>query len=328
MKEFAYVRATGAAAAIEAAAASAAPRSVRYMAGGTNLVDLMRVGVERPDLVVDITRLPLAGIEELPGGGLRIGALARNAHVARDARVRGRYPLLARAIEQGASPQLRSMATVGGNLLQRTRCPYFYDSAAACNKRRPGSGCDAIGGLNRTHAILGASDACIAVHPSDMCVALAALDATVVIQGPGGAARTVPLTDFHRLPGGTPHVETVLEPGELVVAVDLPPAPPWRASYVKVRERASFAFALVSVAALVHVDGGRITRARLALGGVAAKPWRAYECEEVLTGAVPDAATFRRAAMEAMAGARPTRNNAFKVELAERLIQRTLGELT
>ncbi|MEU7856988.1 xanthine dehydrogenase family protein subunit M [Nonomuraea sp. NPDC049141] len=322
MKEFSYVRAATISDAIDQAAGSA-----RYLAGGTNLMDLMREEVERPERLVDITRLPLAGIEDLPGGGLRLGALARNSQVAHDDRVRRGYPLLAKAILNGASPQLRNKATVGGNLLQRTRCGYFYDAAAACNKRAPGTGCDALDGFNRTHAVLGSSESCIAVHPSDMCVALAALDAVVNVQGPGGVRRAVPLTDFHRLPGRTPDVETELRDGELITSVDLPPGRPGQAAYVKVRDRASYAFALVSVAVLLRVEEGRTAAVRIALGGVAHKPWRAYSAEKLLTGAVAEAPAFRLAAEEAVAEARPRRHNGFKVELAERLIRRTLTEL-
>ncbi|GAA3587417.1 xanthine dehydrogenase family protein subunit M [Nonomuraea rosea] len=323
MREYAYVRANDVAEAI--GLASEGP--VAYLAGGTNLFDLMREEVERPERVVDISRLPLSAIEELPDGGLRLGALARNAHVAADDRVRRRYPVLARALLNGASPQLRNRATVGGNLLQRTRCRYFYDLGAACNKRTPGAGCDAIGGFDRGHAILGASESCVAVHPSDMCVALAALDATVNLTGPDGD-RNVPVSDFHLLPGETPQVETALRKGELVTSVDLPPWPPVRGAYVKVRDRASYAFALVSVAVLLQVEGGRIAVARIALGGVAHKPWRAYGAEELLTGAAADEPVFGAAAAEAVAEARPLRHNAFKTELARRLIRRTLGELS
>ena len=324
MRPFAYTRATSPAEAIDAATGAA---SVRYLAGGTNLVDLLRAGVERPERVVDVTRLPLAAIEEREGGGLRIGATARNSHVANDRRVQERYPLLARAILNGASPQLRNMATVGGNLMQRTRCPYFYDLAAACNKREPGAGCGALDGYNRTHAILGTSTSCIAVHPSDMCVALAALDAVVHVEGGGGARRAIPIVDFHRLPGQTPHIETELESGELITAIDLPPAPAGRSTYLKVRDRASFAFALVSVGALLGVEEGRIASARVALGGVAHKPWRARAAEDLLIGAPADEATFRRVAERALDGAHPRRHNAFKVELATRLIFRALADL-
>ncbi|MEV0384932.1 xanthine dehydrogenase family protein subunit M [Nonomuraea sp. NPDC050643] len=323
MREFGYVRAATVAEAIGLAAEG----PVAYLAGGTNLVDLMREEVERPRRVVDISRLPLSAVEDLPDGGLRLGALARNAHVAADDRVRRRYPVLARALLRGASPQLRNRATVGGNLLQRTRCRYFYDLGAACNKRAPGTGCEAIGGFDRGHAILGASESCVAVHPSDMCVALAALDATVNLTGPEGD-RSVPVSDLHLLPGDTPQVETVLRSGELVTSVDLPPWPPARGAYVKVRDRASYAFALVSVAVLVQVHEGTITLARIALGGVAPKPWRAYAAEELLTGAAADERTFGAAAEEAVVGARPLRHNGFKAELARRLIRRTLVKLS
>ncbi|MEV0143856.1 MULTISPECIES: xanthine dehydrogenase family protein subunit M [unclassified Nonomuraea] len=321
MREFAYLRAADVAEAVELAGPQA-----RYLAGGTNLFDLMREEVERPERVVDISRLPLSAIEDLPDGGLRLGALARNARVAADDRVRRRYPVLARALLKGASPQLRNRATVGGNLLQRTRCRYFYDLAAACNKRQPGAGCDALGGFDRAHAILGASPSCVAVHPSDMCVALAALDATVNLTGPDGE-RSVPVTDFHLLPGETPHVETVIRSGELVTSVDLPPEQPWHGDYVKVRDRASYAFALVSLAVLLHVEHGRTVAARVALGGVAHKPWRAYAAEEQLTGAAADEAAFDRAAEATVAEARPLHHNAFKAELARRLVRRTLVEL-
>ena len=321
MRNFVYVRA----AEVAEAVGLAGPRT-RYLAGGTNLVDLMREEVETPERVVDISRLPLSGIEELPGGGLRLGALAGNAQVAADDRVRLRYPVLARALLNGASPQLRNRATVGGNLLQRTRCRYFYDITAACNKRTPGAGCDALSGFHRTHAVLGASQSCVAVHPSDMCVALAALDATVNLTGPAGE-RSVPITEFHLTPGDTPHIETVLRDGELVTSVDLPPWPPVRGAYVKVRDRASYAFALASVAVLLHVEAGEITLARIALGGVATKPWRAYAAEELLVGAAANGAAFDRAAELAVAGAEPLEQNVFKVELARRLVRRTLGEL-
>ncbi|MEU1726632.1 FAD binding domain-containing protein [Actinomadura sp. ATCC 39365] len=331
MREFAYLRAAGVAEAVAMMAAmmAATPPDggpARYLAGGTNLVDLMREEVERPGRIVDISRLPLSAVEDLPGGGLRLGALAGNTKVAADLRVRRRYPVLARAILAGASPQLRNRATVGGNLLQRTRCRYFYDTAAACNKRAPGAGCDALDGFNRAHAVLGASPSCVAVHPSDMCVALAALDATVNLTGPKGT-RSVPFTGFHVLPGLTPQVETVLRDGELVTSVDLPPAPPGRGAYAKVRDRAGFAFALVSTAVLLHVEDGRIVFARVALGGVAHKPWRAHAAEDLLTGAVPDASAFARAAGVALAEARPLRHNAFKPVLAARLLRHTLTEL-
>ena len=259
----------------------------RFLAGGTNLIDLMREGIERPGAIVDITRLPLAGIDELPDGGVRIGAMVRNSHLAADRTIRERYPLLSQAILHGASAQLRNMATTGGNLMQRTRCYYFYDGAARCNKREPGSGCDAMDGFNRIHAILGASPHCIATHPSDMCVALAALDATVNLAGPSGT-RTLAFTDFHRLPGETPDIDTNLQAGELIMSIDLPgPSARLPSTYRKVRDRASYAFALVSVAAALRVEGGVVRDVRLALGGVAHKPWRAATAEAVLSGHAP-----------------------------------------
>ncbi|WP_433436550.1 FAD binding domain-containing protein [Nonomuraea sp. CA-141351] len=315
MKPFSYVTATDMSSVIDVATTES-----KYLAGGTNLVDLMRAGIETPECLVDISRLPLAGIEDLPGGGLRIGALARNTRVAADARIGDRYPVLAQAILNGASPQLRNRATVGGNLLQRTRCGYFYDRHSACNKRDRGAGCDALDGFNRMHAILGASQSCIAVHPSDMCVALAALDAQVNIAG----RDPVPLADFHRLPADTPHVETVLGPGELITSVDLPAALPGYSVYLKVRDRASYAFALVSVAVLVRMEGGQAASVRIALGGVAHKPWRAYEAERLLTGTPLDDNLIHQAAEQALADARPLQHNAFKPELARRLIYRAL----
>ncbi len=267
MRTFAYLSADDVATAVQAI--STEP-GAKFLGGGTNLVDLMREGVEHPDTVIDITRLPLTGVEELPDGGVRIGALVRNSDLAGDRLIRGRYPMLSQALLTGASAQLRNMATVGGNVLQRTRCAYFYDGTAACNKREPGAGCDAIGGFNRNHAILGTSEDCIATHPSDMCVALAALDAVVEVESVRGKRR-IPLVDFHLLPGGTPQVETALEADELITAVELPPSPLAATSrYRKVRDRASYAFALVSVAAALEVADGTVTGVRLALGGVAA----------------------------------------------------------
>jgi xanthine dehydrogenase YagS FAD-binding subunit len=297
----------------------------------------MRAGVERPRHLVDISRLPgLDQIEDAPDGGLRIGALVRNSDLAADERVRTRYPGLAQALLAGASPQLRNKATTGGNVLQRTRCPYFYNPAMACNKRRPGSGCSAIGGYNRYHAILGWSDSCIATHPSDLAVALAALDAELIIESPNGA-RQFPLTDFYRLPGETPHIEHVLEQGEVITAVTLPPAAPAeRSRYHKVRDRASYAFALVSVAAVLEMGDGVIRRARLVLGGVALKPWRAAEAEQILTGAPATLDVFARAGDAAVADAQGPRGgsplgpggNDFKIALARRVILRTLADMT
>jgi xanthine dehydrogenase YagS FAD-binding subunit len=320
---FAYVRADSVDAAIDAARGA----DVRYIGGGTNLLDLMKGGVEHAGTLVDITRLgELARIENTEGGGLRIGALVRNSDLASHPEIRRRYPLLSAALLAGASQQLRNMATTGGNLLQRTRCHYFVDTGfAACNKRKPGSGCAAIGGVNRQHAILGASDACIATHPSDMAVALAALDASVRVRGPNGE-RTIAFEDFHRLPGDTPERDTNLAPGELITAVELPAngfARHW--DYLKIRDRASYAFALVSVAAALDVgDGGTIRDARIALGGVAHKPWRARETEKKLVGSKLTDASLADAAREAVAGAKPYSGNAFKVKLAPAAIERAV----
>jgi xanthine dehydrogenase YagS FAD-binding subunit len=319
-----YVRADDAADAVRRGGAAGA----RYLGGGTNLVDLMRETIERPEALVDVTGLSSA-IEETEGGGLLIGAAARNTAVAENRAVRTRYPMLARAIVAGASPQVRNMATVGGNLLQRTRCTYFYDNEGSrCNKRSPGQGCDAVDGLNRTHAILGTSSACVATHPSDMCVALAALDAVVHLTSAEGE-RTLPLTDLHRLPADHPELETVLEPGELITAVELPALPfAARSTYRKVRDRASYAFALVSIAAALDVDGGIVREVRLALGGVAPIPWRAWKAEESLRGRPATEDSFRAAAEAELADARPLRDNAFKLELARRTISAVLNELT
>ncbi len=324
MNNFAYARPENVSAALDATLHNTLPK---YLGGGTNLVDLMREEIERPKTLVDLTRLPLDTIEELPGGGLRIGALVRNSHLAGHRLVRERYPVLSQAILMGASAQLRNMATTGGNLLQRTRCLYFYDSAARCNKRLRGSGCDAIGGYNRINAILGTSPDCIATHPSDMCVAMAALDAVVRINGPKGE-RTVPLVDFHLLPGDTPDIETVLQPGELITAVDLPPLPFAKSSvYRKVRDRASYAFALVSVAAALDLEDGDVRAVRIALGGVAPKPWRATRAEQFLTGKPFRKQAIEDAAAMELESAQPHEGNAFKVELARRTITSVLTEL-
>jgi xanthine dehydrogenase YagS FAD-binding subunit len=324
MRPFAYVSAPDVATAVRAIGTEP---GAKFIGGGTNLVDLMREGVERPGTVIDITALPLTGVEELPGGGVRIGALVRNAHLAAHRLIRTRYPLLSQAILTGASAQLRNMATAGGNLLQRTRCPYFYDGAAACNKREPGSGCDAMDGFNRNHGVLGVSDSCIATHPSDMCVALAALDAIVEVESVRGVRR-VPMAEFHRLPGDTPHLETTLAADELVTAVELPALPVAATSrYRKVRDRASYAFALVSVAAALEVEDGTVTAVRLALGGVAAKPWRAHEAERILLGAPATEESFRRAAAAELAPATGRPQNAFKIELARRTLVETLRQL-
>jgi len=323
MRSLAYVRPADVAAAVRAIGAEP---DAKFLGGGTNLVDLMREGIERPATVIDVTALPLDEVEELRGGGVRIGATVRNARLAAHPLVRTRYPVLSQALLSGASAQLRNMATVGGNLLQRTRCPYFYDGAAACNRREPGSGCAAIGGLSRDHAVLGVSDACIATHPSDMCVALAALDAVVEVESVRGVRR-VPLTGFHRLPGDTPHHETDLAGDELVTAVELPPAPV-TSRYRKVRDRASYAFALVSVATALEVEDGVVTGVRLALGGVAPKPWRASAAERLLLGAPATAESYRRAAEAELEPAVGRPDNAFKIELARRTIVATLRELT
>jgi xanthine dehydrogenase YagS FAD-binding subunit len=300
-------------------------RQSKFLGGGTNLIDLMKMGVEQPDKLVDINRLDLAAIEELPGGGLRLGALARNSDTASNSMVRERYPLLAEAILAGASQQLRNRATNGGNLLQRTRCYYFYDPAYAhCNKRNPGSGCDAINGYNRIHAILGASEDCIATHPSDMCVALAALEATVRVRGAHGE-RTIPFHELHRLPGKTPQFDTTLRPDELILSIDLPKSSyAAHSHYLKVRDRASYAFALVSVAAALDLDGSNIRSARLALGGVAHKPWRSEKAEQMLAGKPLTPESFQAAADELVAGAKPYEFNAFKVEMAKHAVVRAL----
>jgi xanthine dehydrogenase YagS FAD-binding subunit len=322
MRPFTYERATDPGAAVTAVSSGGA----KFISGGTNLLDLMKLEIERPTHLVDISRLPLKDIEELPDGGLRIGAQAANSDVAADARVRTRYPVLSQALLAGASGQLRNKASTGGNLLQRTRCPYFYDTAARCNKRDPGSGCAALGGFNRIHAILGASDACIATHPSDMAVAMTALEAQVELLCADHGVRRVAIGDFHRLPGDTPHIETVLRVGEMITGVVLPPPTPGRQVYRKVRDRASYAFALVSVAAIVATDRGTISGARVAFGGVAHKPWRSVEAEAALVGRPATMATFRAAADAAMANAVGRGHNDFKIDLAKRTLARTLAD--
>jgi xanthine dehydrogenase YagS FAD-binding subunit len=324
MKPFVYESVPDTASAVRLVAAR---RAAKFLAGGTNLVDLMREEIEQPDLVVDVRGLPIREIALGADGALTLGAAATNTAVANDARVRERYPLIAQAILSGASGQIRNMATVGGNLLQRTRCAYFYDRASRCNKRAPGVGCDALDGFNRYHAILGASHHCIAVHPSDLCVALAALDTTVRAVGSNGA-RAVPFEEFHRLPGDTPHVETALRADELITAVEIAPLDCARRSvYRKIRDRSSYAFALVSVAAALETGDGVITAVRLALGGVAHKPWRARRAEQVLLGAPATGETFGRAAETELAEAMGRRHNAFKIELAKRAIVAVLDEL-
>ncbi len=301
-------------------------RASKVLAGGTNLVDLMKQGVETPSRLIDINHLPLAQIEDLPDGGLRLGALARNADTADHPLVRQRYPMLVQAILAGASPQLRNAATNGGNLLQRTRCYYFYDPAyQECNKRKPGSGCAAIHGFNRIHAILGASPECIATHPSDMCVALSALGATVRA-GSSRGERTIPFTEFHRLPGSHPEQDTNLRADELILSIDLPKSPyADHCCYLKVRDRASYAFALVSAAAALEMDGGTIRTARLALGGVAHKPWRAEGAERLLSGKPLNRETLQSAANEALLGAKAYQYNRFKIEMAKQTIIRAFS---
>jgi xanthine dehydrogenase YagS FAD-binding subunit len=323
VNRFDYVRAGSVA---EAVAAAAEPGAV-YLAAGTNLLDLMKGSIARPGRLVDVTHLPgLDRIDHLPGGGVRIGALVRNSDLAYDPDFAKSHPAVAEALLSGASAQLRNAATVAGNLLQRTRCPYFYDPASACNKRDPGAGCDARGGETRLHAVLGWSEHCIATHPSDFCVPLVSLDAVVEVEGTSGA-REVPLDALHRLPEDRPDRETVLEPGDLIVALRLPAEAAGFAGhsrYLKVRDRTSYAFAVVSASASLRLEGGRIGEARLALGGVALKPWRARAAEAALTGAEPTERSFARAAEAALAEARPSGDNAYKIELARRLIVRTL----
>jgi xanthine dehydrogenase YagS FAD-binding subunit len=325
MRPFAYERATDAAGAV---AAVARPGTM-YLGGGTNLVDLMKLGVETPERLVDVSRLPYDRIEEVPGGGLRIGAAVRNSALAADRTVRERYPLLALSLLSGASGQLRNVATIGGNLLQRTRCGYFQDVSKPCNKRRPGSGCPAREGDHRNLAILGHSDACVATHPSDMAVALAAIGAEVHVTGPDGE-RSIPIPGLHRLPGDEPSRDTVLEPGELITALELEPlsaALAAHATYRKVRDRASFSFAVVSLAAAVEVADGTVRDCRIALGSVAHGPWRAWRAEESLRSAPATEASFAAAADAELAQAQPLRDNAFKVPLARNMLVTTLADL-
>ena len=325
MKSFAYIRATDVATAVQAVAEHP---NAKFLGGGTNLVDLMREDIEHPDTVIDVTSLPLTTIDVRPDGGLHIGSAVRNGTLAAHPAVRARYPVLAQALLMGASGQLRNMATVGGNILQRTRCLSFYDDAAPCNKRLPGSGCDAIGGFNRIGAILGASEHCIATHPSDMCVALAALDAVVEVESVRGIRR-IPLTELHRLPGARPEIETELAADELITGVEIPALSFSKMSrYRKVRDRASYAFALVSVAAALDVHDGVVSGSRIALGGVAAKPWRAHEAERLLLGRSATEEAFREAAAAELAPAVAQSGNGFKIELAQRIIVRTLMTLT
>jgi len=321
MRAFTYERAIDAEQAVRAVARPGG----RFIAGGTNLLDLMKVEAETPAHLVDVSRLPFMEIADTEEGGLRIGSAITNSDLAADRRVRERYPMLARALLNGASGQLRNQATTAGNLLQRTRCYYFYDPSKPCNKRAPGSGCSALQGFNRIHAVLGASDACIAVHPSDMAVAMAALEAEIEVQSASGHRR-LKIADLHRLPGTTPQKETNLAEGELITAVVLPPPPAGGQIYRKVRDRASYAFALVSVAALVDVEGERIRTARIVMGGVAHKPWRALAAEQGLVGAAPVADSFAAAGEAAVAGAKGHGHNDFKIALASRTVARALAD--
>jgi xanthine dehydrogenase YagS FAD-binding subunit len=323
MINFQYVRASSV---TDAVSRMAADPSAKFIAGGTNLLDLMKEHVERPSQLIDISRLPLKRVEETSDGGVRIGALVPNTDLAYHPLIEARYPILSSAILAGASQQLRNMASVGGNIMQRTRCAYFYDTVTPCNKREPNSGCSAIGGHNRGHAILGASDSCIATYPSDMCVALAALDARVLLAGPSGE-RSMPISDFHRLPGDEPRRDNNLGPAEIITAVELPPRGfDVHFSYLKIRDRLSYAFALVSVAAALEMEGATITEARLALGGVAHKPWRNTDAEAALRGQAANEPGFARAADTLLRGARGHTHNAFKIELARRAIVRTLTQ--
>lgn len=322
MKAFSYERPST----IEAAAAAGAKPDAKFIAGGTNLLDLMKLEVETPTHIIDITRLGLDKTEATAEGGLRIGAMVRNSDLAADMRVRKDYAVLSRALLSGASGQLRNKATTGGNLLQRTRCYYFYDTSKPCNKRTPGTGCSAIGGYNRMHAILGTSDACIAIHPSDMAVAMRLLDAKVETISATGAKRVIPIADFHRLPGNTPHIETNLEAGEMITAVTLPPPLPGRHVYRKVRDRASYAFAMVSVAATIDTTGGRIKSARMAFGGLAHQPWRVTRAETVLTNATANERSANAAADVVLSGARGFGHNDFKISLVRRTLRAVITE--
>jgi len=325
MKPFTYERAKSIG---DAVAAVAAKPGAKFISGGTNLLDLMKLEVETPSHLVDISRLPLNRIEDMPDGGVRIGAQVSNSVLAGDPRIRRKYPVLSQALLAGASGQLRNKASTGGNLLQRTRCYYFYDRTMPCNKREPGSGCSALEGFNRIHAVLGTSDACIAAHPSDMAVAMTALDARIEIVGPSGTTRVIPISELHRLPGKTPQIDNSLANGEMIVAVVLPPPPAGKQVYRKVRDRASYAFALVSVAAIVDSAAGRIRDARIAMGGIAPKPWRLNETEQMLQAALASDRTFSQAADAAMTNARGFGQNDFKMPLAIRTLRVTLGMLS
>ncbi len=323
MKSFTYERATSP----EGAAAAAASRpGAKFIAGGTNLLDLMKLQIETPLHLIDITRLGLDKTESLADGGVRIGTMVRNADLAADPRIRKDYAVLSRALLSGASGQLRNKATTGGNLLQRTRCYYFYDTAQACNKRTPGTGCSALAGYNRLHAVLGTSEQCIATHPSDMAVAMRVLDARVETVAPNGARRVIPIADFHRLPGNTPHIETSLQPGEMITAVTLPPPLPGKHIYRKVRDRASYAFATVSVAAIVDTAGGNVRAARMAFGGLAHQPWRVLDAEAMLTGVAANPASANAAADRVLQGARGFGHNDFKIPLVRSTLRAVLTE--
>jgi xanthine dehydrogenase YagS FAD-binding subunit len=323
MKAFTYERATSPEA---AAAAAAAKPGARFIAGGTNLLDLMKLQVETPVHLIDINRLGLDKVEATPDGGVRIGAMVRNSDLAADPRIRKDYAVLSRALLSGASGQLRNKATTGGNLLQRTRCYYFYDTSKPCNKRTPGTGCSAVQGFNRLHAVLGTSEQCIATHPSDMAVAMRVLDAKVETVSPGGGRRVIPIADFHQLPGSTPNVETSLQLGEMITAVTLPPPLPGTHVYRKVRDRASYAFAMVSVAAIIDKTGGNIRSAKLAFGGLAHKPWRVAEAETALTGAALSEASANAAADRVLQGARGFGHNDFKIPLVRRTLRAVITE--
>lgn len=331
MKLFAFEKCSDISDAVKKTSASDTAQqgaNIRFVAGGTTLLDLMKLSVETPDTLVDINRLPLDKIETTRDGGIKIGALVRNSDLANHPYVKSHFPVLSEALLSGASAQLRNMATTGGNLLQKTRCAYFRDTAYACNKREPGSGCPAIEGENRTLAILGTSDSCIATNPSDMSVALMALEATIVIKGPGGE-REVAIDDFFLLPGSTPHIENVLKPGDLITHVVVKPIPPGSKSvYLKLRDRASYEFALASAAVIVQVENGKVSRARIAMGGVGTKPWRSPEAEKSLSGSAVNEANFRKAAEEALRNAKPQSHNKFKVELAKRCVSHALKMAT
>jgi xanthine dehydrogenase YagS FAD-binding subunit len=320
MEPFKFFKAQDNQSAIKMAAAA----NTKFIAGGTNMLDLMKLNIEAPKQVIDINKLPLYQVEELPNGNIRIGALVKNSDLSYHPIIIKKYPVLSEALLAGASPQLRNMASVGGNLMQRTRCPYFYNTDFACNKRVPGSGCAAINGYNRNNAVLGTSEHCIATHPSDMCVALAALGAVIHVQGATGN-RNVPFADFHLLPGSTPHIEHALKPGELITYVEIPAMPyATRSHYLKVRDRQSYEFALASAAVILNIQDGRIQNAHVALGGVGTKPWRAALAEKVLTGAIANAQNYRIAAEAAMSQAKAYSDNGFKIELAKRTLVRAL----